>query len=88
MKYHASIGCVALQPSFRLAAGHGFGNCLSKGKRCNDFQAHTAEKRGRAGRRFAADSLAPGPAGLHVTVPVGASHPYGVALKIDGEAIV
>jgi alpha-L-fucosidase len=26
--------------------------------------------------------------GLHVAVPDGASHPYGVALKIDGEAIV
>ncbi len=26
--------------------------------------------------------------GLHVTMPPGASHPYGVALKIDGEAIV
>jgi alpha-L-fucosidase len=26
--------------------------------------------------------------GLHVTVPSGASHPYGIALKIDGEAIV
>jgi len=26
--------------------------------------------------------------GLHVTMPAGASHPYGVALKIDGEAIV
>ncbi|HVW74880.1 MAG TPA: alpha-L-fucosidase [Rhizomicrobium sp.] len=26
--------------------------------------------------------------GLHVTVPDGASHPYGVALKIDGEDIV
>jgi alpha-L-fucosidase len=26
--------------------------------------------------------------GLHVAVPDGASHPYGIALKIDGEAIV
>jgi len=26
--------------------------------------------------------------GLHVTVPPGASHAYGIALKIDGEAIV
>ena len=26
--------------------------------------------------------------GLHVTVPDGVSHPYGVALKIDGEALV
>jgi alpha-L-fucosidase len=26
--------------------------------------------------------------GLHVTVPAGASHPYGVALKIDGDGIV
>ena len=55
IRYHVPIGYAALQPSSRLAAGHGFGNCLSKGERDNDFfQAHIAEKRGRAGRGFAA----------------------------------
>ena len=38
-----------------------------------------------------ASALAPGRAdqnGLQVTVPDGASHAYGVALKINGEGLV